>query len=95
MLQIPDCCTYFHAAVLEETVLTLLSQELMRRGDQIRQRGALEQFQKEALERLFAKGREYRKEYRDVQRERDSLYENYAFGQMDTGAGLTSWLPGW
>ena len=83
MLQIPDCCTYFHAAVLEETVLTLLSQELMRRGDQIRQRGALEQFQKEALERLFAKGREYRKEYRDVQREMDSLYENYAFGQMD------------
>lgn len=83
LLQIPDCCTYFNAAVLEETVLTLLNRELMQRGDQIRQRGVLEQFQKENLERLAGKAREYRKEYHDVQRERDSLYESYAFGQMD------------
>ncbi|WP_276949976.1 hypothetical protein [Acetatifactor muris] len=57
-MQIPD----FNTAVLEETVLTLLNQELMRRGDQIRQRGALEQFQKEALEGLAGKGRAYWKE---------------------------------
>lgn len=49
----------------------------------LRQRGALEQFQKGALERLARKGREYRKEYHDVQRERDALYERYAVGQMD------------
>ncbi len=83
LLQIPDCCTYFNAVILEETVLTLLNQELMRRGDLLRQRGALEQFQKGALERLARKGREYRKEYHDVQRERDALYERYAVGQMD------------
>lgn len=83
LLQIPDCCTCFNAAVLEETVLTLLDRELMRRGDQIRQRRALEQFQKENLERLAGRGRECRKEYHDMQRERDSLYESYAFGQMD------------
>ena len=64
-------------------MLTLLNQELMRRGDLLRQRGDLEQFQKGALERLARKGREYRKEYYDVQREKDSLYEKYAFGQMD------------
>ena len=83
LLQIPDCCTYFNAVILEETVLMLLNQELMRRGDLLRQRGALEQFQKGALERLARKGREDREEYYDAQREKDSLYEKYAFGQMD------------
>ena len=83
LLQISDCCTYFNAAILEETVLTLLNWELMRRGDQIRQRESLEQFQKVTLERLAKRGMEYRKEYRDMQRERDLMYERYAFGQMD------------
>lgn len=83
LLQISDCCTYFNAVILEETVLMLLNQELMRRGDLLKQRGELEQFQKEALERLATRGREYRKEYYDAQREKDSLYEKYAFGQMD------------
>ena len=32
-LQIPECCTYFPADLLEETVLTMLSRELMVRGD--------------------------------------------------------------
>ncbi len=83
LLQIPDCCTYFNAAILEETVLTLLNQELMRRGDQIRQREELKRFHKETLERLAGRAREYRKEYHDVQRERDSMYERYASGQID------------
>ncbi len=83
ILQIPDCCTYFNAAILEEMVLILLNQELMRRGDQLRQRRDVERFQREALERLARKSREQRKEYLDVQRERDALYESYAVGQMD------------
>ena len=64
-------------------MLTLLNQELMRRGDQLRQRRDVERFQREALESLARKSREQRKEYLDVQRERDALYESYAVGQMD------------
>ena len=66
-----------------DLVLTLLNQELMRRGDQIRQRRDVERFRREVLERLARKSREQRKEYLDVQRERDALYERYAVGQMD------------
>jgi predicted nuclease with TOPRIM domain len=55
----------------------------MRRGDQIRQRRDVERFRREVLERLARKSREQRKEYLDVQRERDALYERYAVGQMD------------
>ena len=83
LLQIPDCCTYFNAAVLEETVLTLLDRELMRRGDQIRQRMGFGAVPEGESGELAGRGREYRKEYHDMQRERDSLYESYAFGQMD------------
>lgn len=83
LLQISDCCTYFNASILEETVLTLLTKELMCRGDLLRQRGNLEQFQKEALEGLARKAREYKKQYHDMQKEEHSLYENYADSQMD------------
>lgn len=82
-LQIPECCTYFNAFILEETVLTLLNKELMRRGNLLRQRGDLEQFQKKALKGLAYKIREYKKQRHDMQKEKDSLYENYADGQMD------------
>lgn len=82
-LQIPECCTYFNAYILEEIVLTLLNKELMRRGDLLRQRGDLEQYQKQVLEGLARKAREYRKQHHDMQKEKDSLYENYADGQMD------------
>ena len=64
-------------------VLTLLNKELLRRGDLLRQRGNLEQFQKQALEGLARKARQYRKQYHEMQKEKDSLYESYADGQMD------------
>lgn len=83
ILQIPECCTYINAAILEEMVLTLLNKELMYRGDLLRQRGDLEQFQRQVLDGLAKKVREYRKQYYDMQKEKDSLYENYADGQMD------------
>ncbi len=83
ILQIPECCTYINATILEEMVLTLLNKELMYRGDLLRQRGDLEQFQKQALDGLAGKVREYRKQYHDMQKEKDSLYEKYADGQMN------------
>ena len=83
ILQIPECCTYINASILEEMVLTLLNKELLRRGDLLRQRGNLEQFQKQALEGLARKARQYRKQYHEMQKEKDSLYESYADGQMD------------
>ena len=64
-------------------MLTLLNQELMRRGDQIRNRGMLGQFQKEILEELGRKKTEYGKQYHEIQKERDALFEGYAEGQMD------------
>ena len=83
LLQIPDCCTYFNASILEETVLMMLNRELMRRGDLLKQREALRRFQVESLERLAQKAGEYRKLYGSLQREKDLLYESYAVGQMD------------
>lgn len=83
LLQIPDCCTYFPASLLEETILMLLSRELIRRGDQIRQHEDLEQFRARTQERLAGMCRDYRKQYHTMEKERDSLYESYAFGRMD------------
>ena len=78
LLQIPDCCTYFRADILEEIVLTELYRELMRRGDLIKQRGSLEQFQKEEWNRLNKELGNYRTQYQSLQTEKDTLYESYA-----------------
>lgn len=82
LLQISDCCTYFNAAILEEIVLTELYQELMRRGDLIKQRESLEQFQKEKLHKLGSKLEDCRMQRRSLQKEADALYESYALKQM-------------
>lgn len=83
ILQIPDCCTSFNAAILEEAVLMMLNRELMRRGDLLKQREALRKFRMESLEGLARKAGEYRKQYGSLQGEKDLLYESYAAGQMD------------
>ena len=83
LLQIPDCCTYFNAAILEEIVLTELYRELMRRGELIKQRESLERFQKEELQKLGKDRENFRRQYHDLQKEKDTLYELYASGQMD------------
>lgn len=85
LLQIPDCCTYFRADILEEIVLTELYRELMRRGDLIKQRENLEQFQKEEMDRLNKELGNYRTQYRGLQAERDTLYENYAIKRIEAG----------
>lgn len=55
----------------------------MRRGELIKQRESLERFQKEELQKLGKDRENFRKQYRDVQKEKDTLYELYASGQMD------------
>ena len=71
--------------ILEEIVLTELYRELMRRGDLIKQRESLEQFQKVELSRLNKELGNYRTQYRSLQTEKDTLYENYAVKQIEAG----------
>lgn len=85
LLQIPDCCTYFRADILEEIVMTELYRELKRRGDLIKQRESLEQFQKEEWNRLNKELGTYRTQYRSLQAEKDTLYESYAIKQIGAG----------
>ena len=59
-------------------MLTELYRELMRRGNLIKQRESLVQFQKEELSRLKKELENYRRQYRRLQTEKDTLYENYA-----------------
>ena len=71
--------------ILEEIVLMELYRELMRRGDLIKQRESLEQFQKVELSRLNKELGNYRTQYRSLQTEKDTLYENYAVKQIEAG----------
>lgn len=83
MLQIPDCCIYFKADMLEEIVLNELYCELMHRGSFIKQRENLEQFHKEQLHKLKKELENCRMRYRNLQKEADNLYESYALKQME------------
>lgn len=82
VLRIPECCTCFSGIVLEEIVLTLLNQELMRRGDLLKQHKNMEEFQKNALQKLSDRESECKRRYQDMQKQRDSLYIGYAAGEM-------------
>lgn len=82
VLQIPECCTYWNGTVLEELVLFVLNLELLKRGDPKVQREALERFQGNCLESVESRYRERRKQCRQIQIERDGLYEQYAAGDI-------------
>ncbi len=82
LLQIPDCCVYFHAGILEETVLLLLNEELMKRGDAAKQRESLEQFQKAGLKTLAKMQVDKKKQHRRLSGEREGLYVLYRQGQI-------------
>ena len=43
-MQIPECCTYMRAELLEETVLLMLNKELMLRGNAMKQKENLSSF---------------------------------------------------
>ena len=86
VLQIPECCTYFPADLLEETVLTMLSRELMVRGDAAKENRNLVSFQKSCITRLEKKITEGRSRKKQLQTEADALYESYAFGTLQAAA---------
>lgn len=82
LLQIPECCTCFSADLLHETVLTMLNKELMVRGDAAMENQALVVFQKTCIARLKKKITESQDKKRQFQVEADTLYESYAFGEI-------------
>ncbi len=82
ILQIPECCTYFSADLLEETVLTMLNKELMVRGNAIKEKQSLTSFQKSCITGLEKKKAECQNRKKQLQAEADRLYESYAFGAL-------------
>lgn len=82
-LQIPDCCTYFSAELLEELVLTRLNKELLLRADLEKQQKNWKSYQKgrkEHIKQALVKCTEKRKQ---GELTRDSLYERYVRGEME------------
>ena len=82
LLQIPECCTYMNADLLEETVLFMLNKELMLRGNAMRQKENLFSFQKAGIHALKRKLDGYRQEKKQVQAQKDTLYEKYALAKL-------------
>ena len=83
LLQIPECCTYMNADLLEETVLMMLNKELMLRGNAMKQKENLSLFQQAGIQSLKKKLEEYRQEIKQVQAEKDTLYERYALREFE------------
>ena len=81
-MQIPECCTYMRAELLEETVLLMLNKELMLRGNAMKQKENLSSFQQAGIRSLKKKLEEYRQEQKQIQTEKDGLYERYALKEL-------------
>lgn len=82
LLQIPECCTYMSADMLEETVLLMLNKELMLRGDAVKQNQSLTSFQKAGIASQKRKLEEYQSEMKKARAKKDSLYEQYALSGL-------------
>lgn len=82
LLQIPECCTYMNANLLEETVLLMLNKELMLWGNAVKQKENLISFQKAGIHALKMKLEGYKQEKKLVQAEKDTLYERYALTEI-------------
>lgn len=82
LLQIPECCTYMSADMLEETVLLMLNKELMLRGDAVKQNQSLTSFQKAGILSLKKKLEKYQSEMKQARERKDSLYEKYALSGL-------------
>jgi Site-specific recombinases, DNA invertase Pin homologs len=82
ILKMPECCNYFRSDMLEEMVLSMLSQELLMRGEAAEQKESLELFQKTRTNVLQNRLQElYRKKETDAELYA-GLYESYADGKM-------------
>lgn len=82
MLQIPECCTYFRADVLEELVLFMLNKELLVRGEAEEQEKFLHVFQKSRIAAIRRQLNALDKEKRQMLSSKDALYEEYAAGRI-------------
>lgn len=82
MLQIPECCTFFNADVLEELVLTMINKELMLRGEAAGQEESLHMFQKTRIATVKEQMANLRRERKEAQASKDALYESYAANGM-------------
>jgi len=80
VLRISECCTYFSADLLEEIVLTMLSRELMVRGDAVKENRSLVFFRKSCIAGLEKKIEGCRGRKKELAAEADALYESYALG---------------
>lgn len=83
LLQIPECCTYIRADLLEETVLLMLNKQLMLRGNAMKQRASLVSFQQTCIQMWERKLEDSRGGIKQIQVQKDTLYERYAFGELE------------
>lgn len=83
LFRIPECCTYMSADLLEETVLMMLNKELMLRGNAMKQKESLSSFQQAGIQALKKRLEEYGQKRKQLQAEKDTLYERYALRQLD------------
>ncbi|MBS6396557.1 MAG: recombinase family protein [Clostridiales bacterium] len=82
VLQISGCCTCFSADLLEEMVTAMLHIELLLRGSAVRQKEGLVSFRKSCMKRLERKAADCRYRQKQLQAEKDDLYERYALGEV-------------
>ena len=81
--QIQECCTYINADLLEETVLMMLNRQLLLCGNAEKQKENLSPFLQAGILPLKRKLEEYRREIKQMQAQKDALYEKYALRQLD------------
>lgn len=77
ILKIPECCTYYNAAILQELVLTMINKELMLRAEAGRQEKNLVSFYQSRIVVLKKKLGDLEGQQKQVQAEKDALYEKY------------------
>ena len=82
LLKIPECCTFFGAAVLEELVLTRINKELMVRGEAAGQERSLKTFRKSQITEIRERLEAMRQEKKQVQDSKGTLYESYVAREM-------------
>lgn len=82
LLQIPGCCTYFRADVLEELVLTMIYKELMSRGEADSQEKGLRTLQKSRLAAIKNHILDLRQKQEQILVFKDEAYEEYVSGGM-------------
>lgn len=82
LLQIPECCIYFNADILEELVLAMINKELMMRGEAAGQEKSLHMFQKARIMEIRKQLENLHQERKQSQDSKETLYERYATGSM-------------